>query len=411
MSFAHLHLHTEYSLLNGACRLKDIPGRVKEAGQDAVAVTDLGAMYGAVDLYKICQKAGIKLVVGCEVYLAPRSRHQKDMRLDGSPWRLVLLCENNLGYQNLIKLVSRAFLEGFYLHPRADWELLKEYHEGLIALSGWITGDAPGEVPGRLLMADMAGAKEAAEKLLGIFGEGNFFLEASYHGLPAERRILPMVRELSEETGIPVAAANDCYYLRPEDAAVQRVLYSIGRGTVMEEGLQGEEYYLKTEAEMRESLPDFPDAVERSAEIAARCNVTFTFGQTKLPAFKAPDGRDNLEYFTDLARRGLKKRYGTITPELQARFDYEMEVVTRMGYVNYYLIVYDFIRYAKSQGIPVGPGRGSGAGSLLAYCVGITGVDPIKYGLIFERFLNPERVSMPDFDVDFCYVRRQEVID
>ena len=411
MSFAHLHLHTEYSLLNGACRLKDIPGRVKEAGQDAVAVTDLGAMYGAVDLYKICQKAGIKLVVGCEVYLAPRSRHQKDMRLDGSPWRLVLLCENNLGYQNLIKLVSRAFLEGFYLHPRADWELLKEYHEGLIALSGWITGDAPGEVPGRLMMADMAGAKEAAEKLLGIFGEGNFFLEASYHGLPAERRILPMVRELSEETGIPVAAANDCYYLRPEDAAVQRVLYSIGRGTVMEEGLQGEEYYLKTEAEMRESLPDFPDAVERSAEIAARCNVTFTFGQTKLPAFKAPDGRDNLEYFTDLARRGLKKRYGTITPELQARFDYEMEVVTRMGYVNYYLIVYDFIRYAKSQGIPVGPGRGSGAGSLLAYCVGITGVDPIKYGLIFERFLNPERVSMPDFDVDFCYVRRQEVID
>ena len=244
MSFAHLHLHTEYSLLNGACRLKDIPGRVKEAGQDAVAVTDLGAMYGAVDLYKICQKAGIKLVVGCEVYLAPRSRHQKDMRLDGSPWRLVLLCENNLGYQNLIKLVSRAFLEGFYLHPRADWELLKEYHEGLIALSGWITGDAPGEVPGRLLMADMAGAKEAAEKLLGIFGEGNFFLEASYHGLPAERRILPMVRELSEETGIPVAAANDCYYLRPEDAAVQRVVYSIGRGTVMEEGLQGEEYYL-----------------------------------------------------------------------------------------------------------------------------------------------------------------------
>ena len=222
------------------------------------------------------------------------------MRLDGSPWRLVLLCENNLGYQNLIKLVSRAFLEGFYLHPRADWELLKEYHEGLIALSGWITGDAPGEVPGRLLMADMAGAKEAAEKLLGIFGEGNFFLEASYHGLPAERRILPMVRELSEETGIPVAAANDCYYLRPEDAAVQRVLYSIGRGTVMEEGLQGEEYYLKTEAEMRESLPDFPDAVDRAAEIAARCNVTFTFGQTKLPAFQGPrrPGQPRILYTT-----------------------------------------------------------------------------------------------------------------
>lgn len=411
MSFAHLHLHTEYSLLNGACRLKDIPDRVKELGQDTVAITDLGAMYGVVDLYKLCQKAGVKLVVGCEVYLAPRSRHQKDPRLDSSPWRLVLLCENNTGYQNLIQLVSRSFLEGYHIHPRADLELLERYHEGLIALSGWITGEAPGEVPGRLMMNDFAGAKETALKLQSIFGKENFFLEASYHGLLPERRILPLLRQLSEETGIPVVGTGDCYYLRKEDAAVQRVLYSIGRGSAPEEGLQGEEYYLKSEAEIRESLPAFPRAADVAGEIAARCNVTFTFGQTKLPAYQAPNGRDNLEYFRDLALRGLKKRYKTITPELKARWDHEMDVVTRMGYVNYYLIVYDFIRYAKSQGIPVGPGRGSGAGSLLAYCIGITGVDPIQYGLIFERFLNPERVSMPDFDVDFCYARRQEVID
>ena len=411
MSFVHLHLHTEYSLLDGACRLKELPARALELGQDTVAVTDHGVMYAVIELYKLCKKAGVKLIVGCEVYVAPRSRFQKEFKVDSSSYHLVLLCQNETGYKNLCKLVSLASVEGFYGKPRVDLELLRQYHEGLIALSACLSG----EIPRRLLMNDFAGAKKAALQYNEIFGDGNFYLEVQYHGLAQEKKILPFLRMLSDETGIPLAATNDCHYLRKEDAELQKVLLAIQTGKTVGEanGLEfpTQEFYLKSEEEMRATLPDFADAIDNTGIIAARCNVEFEFGHTKLPAYQAPNGRDNLEYFRDLASRGLRKRYGMVTPELQKRWDYEMDVVTKMGYVNYYLIVYDFIRYAKSQGIPVGPGRGSGAGSLLAYCIGITGIDPMAYGLIFERFLNPERVSMPDFDVDFCYERRQEVID
>ena len=411
MSFVHLHLHSEYSLLDGACRLAEIPARAQALGQDAVAITDHGVMYGVVELYKLCKKAGVKLIVGCEVYVAPRSRFQKEYKIDSSPYHLVLLCKNETGYKNLIKIVSLSSIEGFYSKPRTDMELLEKYHEGLIALSACLAG----EIPRRLLMSDYDGAKKTALRYLDIFGEGNFYLEVQDHGLPQQQKILPQLRRLSDETGIPLAATNDCHYLRKEDADMQRVLLAIQTGkTVGEEnGLSfpTDEFYLKSEDEMRRALPDFSDAINNTARIAEKCKVEFEFGRTQLPAFTPPDGRNNLEYFRDLAMRGLKKRYKTVTKELLERWKYEMDVVTRMGYVNYYLIVYDFIRYAKSQGIPVGPGRGSGAGSLLAYCIGITGIDPMAYGLIFERFLNPERVSMPDFDVDFCYVRRQEVID
>lgn len=411
MSFVHLHLHTEYSLLDGACRLKEIPARALELGQRTVAVTDHGVMYAVVELYKICKKAGVKLIAGCEVYVAPRSRFQKEYKVDSSPYHLVLLCKNETGYKNLCKMVSLASIEGFYGKPRVDMELLERYHEGLVALSACLAG----EIPRRLTMNDYAGAKKTALRYREIFGKDNYFLEVQYHGMPQQKRILPYLRMLSDETGIPLVATNDCHYLRKEDAEMQRVLLAIQTGKIIgeENGLEfpTEEFYMKSEAEMLEALPDFADAVANTAKIAARCQVDFTFGQTKLPGYTAPNGWDNLEYFRDLAARGLRKRYGTVTEALQKRWDYEMDVVTKMGYVNYYLIVYDFIRYAKSQGIPVGPGRGSGAGSLLAYCIGITGIDPMAYGLIFERFLNPERISMPDFDIDFCYERRQEVID
>ena len=409
--FVHLHLHTEYSLLDGACRIAELPRRVKEAGQTACAVTDHGCMYGVIDFYKACKKEGVKPIIGCEVYVAPRSRFDKVFQLDNRPYHLVLLCENQKGYQNLIKLVSAGYIEGFYSKPRVDLALLEQYHEGLIALSACLAG----EIPRRLTAGDYAGAKEAALRYRDIFGAGNYFLEVQDHGIAEQKRILPLLRRLSGETGIPLAATNDCHYLRREDARMQNVLVCIQTGkTVGEENdmaFPTEEFYLKSREEMERALPDFSDALDNTAAIAARCEVEFTFGKTQLPHFTPPDGRSSDEYFEDLCTRGLKKRYGTVTPELRERFDYEMGVVRRMGYVDYYLIVYDFIRYAKSQDIPVGPGRGSGAGSLLAYCMGITGVDPMKYQLIFERFLNPERISMPDFDVDFSDERRGEVID
>ena len=409
--FVHLHLHTEYSLLDGACRISELPKRVKEAGQEACAITDHGCMYGVVDFYKACKKEGIKPIIGCEVYVAPRTRFDKVFQVDNKPYHLVLLCENQQGYQNLIKLVSAGYIEGFYSKPRVDLELLKKYHEGLIALSACLAG----EIPRKLSTGDFSGAKETALRYRDIFGEGNYFLEVQDHGIEEQRRILPLLRRLSKETGIPLAATNDCHYLKKEDARMQNVLVCIQTNHTVDEQndmeFPTEEFYLKSREEMEKALPGFEDALDNTAAIAARCQVEFTFGKTQLPHFETPDGRTSEEYFTDLCTRGLKKRYGTITPELQERFDYEMSVVKKMGYVDYYLIVYDFIRYAKSRDIPVGPGRGSGAGSLLAYCMGITGVDPIKYQLIFERFLNPERVSMPDFDVDFSDERRGEVID
>ncbi len=409
--FVHLHLHTEYSLLDGACRIKDIPKKIKSLGQDTVAITDHGSMYGVVELYKACKKEGVKAIIGCEVYVAPRTRFDKVHKIDSSPYHLVLLCKNETGYQNLIKLVSAGFVDGFYSKPRVDIELLEKYSEGLVALSACLAG----EIPRKLLSGDFEGAKQTALQYKKIFGEGNYYIEVQNHGISAEQELLPLLRRLSDETDIPLVATNDCHYLNREDAKMQNILICIQTNHVFGDGqaleFPTDEFYVKSREEMLETLPDFEDALNNTEKIAKMCNFDFQFGNTKLPAFTPPNGRDNLEYFKDLSMRGLKKRYGEITPELKERFDYEMDVITKMGYVNYYLIVYDFIRYAKSVGIPVGPGRGSGAGSLIAYCIGITGIDPIKYNLIFERFLNPERVSMPDFDIDFCYERREEVID
>lgn len=411
MSFAHLHLHTEYSLLDGACRIKKLIPRVKELGQTAVAITDHGAMYGVIDFYREANKYGIKPVIGCEVYVANRSRFSKEHLMDWS-YHLVLLCENNTGYKNLIKLVSAGFTEGFYKKPRVDKELLKKHHEGLIALSACLAG----EIPRNLTQNDYETAKKVALEYRDIFGENNYFIEIQDHGLADQKRILPNLIKLSKETGIPLVATNDCHYINKDDAKMQNVLVCIGTNHTVNEdndmAFETEEFYVKSEEEMREIFSFVPEAIDNTQKIADRCNMTFEFGHTKLPAFEVPDGRDNVEYFESLCREGLYRRYGENPgPELWERLNYELGVIERMGYVNYYLIVHDFINYAKSVGIPVGPGRGSGAGSICAYCIGITDIDPIKYHLLFERFLNPERVSMPDFDIDFCYERRQEVIE
>ena len=411
MSFAHLHLHTEYSLLDGACRIKKLIPRVKELGQTAVAITDHGAMYGVIDFYREANKYGIKPVIGCEVYVANRSRFSKEHLMDWS-YHLVLLCENNIGYKNLIKLVSAGFTEGFYKKPRVDKELLKKHHEGLIALSACLAG----EIPRNLTQNDYETAKKAALEYRDIFGENNYFIEIQDHGLADQKRILPNLIKLSKETGIPLVATNDCHYINKDDAKMQNVLVCIGTNHTVNEdndmAFETEEFYVKSEEEMREIFSFVPEAIENTQKIADRCNMTFEFGHTKLPAFEVPDGRDNVEYFESMCKEGLYRRYGENPDnELWERLNYELGVIERMGYVNYYLIVHDFINYAKSVGIPVGPGRGSGAGSICAYCIGITDIDPIKYHLLFERFLNPERVSMPDFDIDFCYERRQEVIE
>lgn len=411
MSFAHLHLHTEYSLLDGACRIKKLIPRVKELGQTAVAITDHGAMYGVIDFYREANKYGIKPVIGCEVYVANRSRFSKEHLMDWS-YHLVLLCENNIGYKNLIKLVSAGFTEGFYKKPRVDKELLRKHHEGLIALSACLAG----EIPRNLTQNDYETAKKVALEYRDIFGENNYFIEIQDHGLADQKRILPNLIKLSKETGIPLVATNDCHYINKDDAKMQNVLVCIGTNHTVDEdndmAFETDEFYVKSEEEMREIFSFVPEAIENTQKIADRCNMTFEFGHTKLPAFNVPDGRDNTEYFESMCKEGLYSRYGeTPDQELWDRLNYELGVIERMGYVNYYLIVHDFINYAKSVGIPVGPGRGSGAGSLCAYCIGITDIDPIKYHLLFERFLNPERVSMPDFDIDFCYERRQEVIE
>ncbi len=411
MSFAHLHLHTEYSLLDGACRIKKLIPRVKELGQTAVAITDHGAMYGVIDFYREANKYGIKPVIGCEVYVANRSRFSKEHLMDWS-YHLVLLCENNTGYKNLIKLVSAGFTEGFYKKPRVDKELLKKHHEGLIALSACLAG----EIPRNLTQNDYETAKKVALEYRDIFGENNYFIEIQDHGLADQKRILPNLVKLSKETGIPLVATNDCHYINKDDAKMQNVLVCIGTNHTVNEdndmAFETEEFYVKSEDEMREIFSFAPEAIENTQKIADRCNMTFEFGHTKLPAFEVPDGRDNVEYFESMCKEGLYCRYGeNPDQELWDRLNYELGVIERMGYVNYYLIVHDFINYAKSVGIPVGPGRGSGAGSICAYCIGITDIDPIKYHLLFERFLNPERVSMPDFDIDFCYERRQEVIE
>lgn len=410
-NFTHLHLHTEYSLLDGACRIEGLMQRVKALGQTAVAITDHGVMYGCVDFYKAAKKAGVKPIIGCEVYVATRTRFDKVNRIDGSN-HLVLLCKNETGYKNLIKMVSAGFTEGFYNKPRVDHELLEEYHEGLICLSACLAG----EIPQALLAGDYEKAKNLARYYEDLFGKGNYYIEIQDHGLDEQRTVLPLLVRLSRETGIPLVATNDAHYLEKEDSRMQHILIciqtnkTVNDDDVLEFGT--DESYVKSTEEMYELFSAWPEACENTNRIAEMCSFDFEFGVTKLPYFVAPDGMDNKEYFVKLCRDGLLRRYGADVPEdIRARLDYEISIIDRMGYINYYLIVFDFINYAKSQGIPVGPGRGSGAGSLAAYCVGITNIDPIKYNLLFERFLNPERVSMPDFDIDFCYERRQEVID
>lgn len=411
MAFAHLHVHTEYSLLDGACRMERLLDAAKEMGQTAVAITDHGCMYGVVEFYKAAKKRGIHPILGCEVYVARRTRFDKVHELDGENRHLVLLCENETGYHNLLALVSKAWVEGFYSKPRVDLDLLREHHEGLIALSACLAG----EIPRALTRGDYEGARKAALRYEGIFGRGNFYLELQDHGMAEQKRINPQLIRLSRETGIPLVATNDCHYIAPEDSRMHRVLLCIQTGRTIEDEnameFGSEEFYFKSEEEMRALFPDVPEAADNTVKIAQRCQVELEFGKTKLPAFFTPDGSDNLEFFRRLCQEGLARRYGENPPqEYRDRLEYEIRVISQMGYVNYYLIVWDFIRYARSVGIPVGPGRGSGAGSLAAYCVGITNVDPMRYDLLFERFLNPERVSMPDFDIDFSDERRDEII-
>ena len=411
MSFVHLHLHSEYSLLDGACRIDGLMDRVKELGQSAVAITDHGVMYGCIDFYKAAKAAGVKPIIGCEVYVARRGMMDKVHGLDNDPYHLVLLCENRTGYENLCYLVSEAFIHGFYGKPRVDLALLEQHHQGLIALSACLAG----AVPQYLMQEDYEGAKKYALRLSEIFGEGNFYLELQDHGIDEQRPVNQGVQRLARETGLPLVVTNDAHYLRREDAKMQDVLLCIQTGKTVDDQnrmkFQTEEFYVKSEEELKELFPGLPEAFENTAKIAERCNLEFTFHEYHLPAFPVPEGYTNEGYFRELCYQGFRERYPDAPKEYADRLEYEIGVISSMGYVNYYLIVWDFIRYAKEQGIPVGPGRGSGAGSIAAYCMHITEVDPMKYSLIFERFLNPERVSMPDFDTDFCQERRPEVIE
>ncbi|HIU25450.1 MAG TPA: DNA polymerase III subunit alpha [Candidatus Copromorpha excrementigallinarum] len=415
MAFTHLHVHTEYSLLDGASRIDDIAARAKELGMEALAITDHGVMFGVMDFYRACLREGIKPIIGCEVYTAARTLFDKDAEKDKHMGHLVLLAENNTGYKNLMKIVSEGYRHGFYYKPRTDKDLLRRHSEGIIALSACLAG----EIQHRLLSGDYEGAKREAIEMEEIFGKGNFYLELQDQGLEEEARILPDMKRLHEETGIPFVATNDVHYVRQEDAVAQDVLMCIQTGTTVDDEdrmkFANDQFYLKSEEEMRKIFSNIPEACDNTAKIAERCNVTFTFGELHLPDFKAPDGMENREYLRMLCGKGLRERYpeaeGEKLRELKERLDYELSTIENMGYVEYFLIVWDFINYAKNKGIMVGPGRGSAAGSIVAYTLRITDIDPIKYSLIFERFLNPERVSMPDIDIDFCYERRGEVID
>ena len=411
MSFVHLHVHTEYSLLDGACRIDGLMDRVKELGQSAVAITDHGVMYGCIDFYKAAKAAGVKPIIGCEVYVARRGMTDKVHGIDNDPYHLVLLCENRRGYENLCYMVSQAFTEGFYGKPRVDLELLERYHEGLIATSACLAGG----VAQYLMGEDYDAAKAYALRMSEIFGPERFYLELQDHGIEEQTPVNQGVLRIARETGLPLIVSNDAHYLRKEDARMQDVLLCIQTGKTVDDPnrmkFQTEEFYLKSEEELRELFPNCPEAFDNTAKITDMCNLEFTFHEYHLPSFPVPEGYTNEEYFRKLCMDGFKERYENPPQQYLDRLEYEIGVISRMGYVNYYLIVWDFIRYAKEQGIPVGPGRGSGAASIVAYCMHITEVDPMKYALIFERFLNPERVSMPDFDTDFCQERRGEVIE
>ena len=410
--FVHLHVHTEYSLLDGACRIDKLIIRVKELGQPAVAITDHGNMYGAIEFWKKATAAGIKPIIGCEVYVAPRSRFDKEAKIDNKPYHLILLCENNEGYSNLVKLVSAAELEGFYSKPRVDKELLKKYHNGLICLSGCIAGEIP-----RLLRRGETGlAKTTAAEYQKIFGKNNYYIEIQNHDLEEEKAVLPQLFELSQDLGIPLAATNDCHYILSQDAELQDVLLHIQTGKTLGDpdalSFETKEFFVKSADEMLKLFGGREEPLINTWRIAERCNVQLEFGNIKLPKFTMEGVTDNREYFRKICYEGLYRNYGT-SPDSKIidRLEYEISVIEKMGYVDYFLIVQDFIGFARKNNIPVGPGRGSGAGSLCAYCIGITGIDPMRFGLLFERFLNPERVSMPDFDIDFCIINRDRVKD
>ena len=411
MSFTHLHLHTEYSLLDGACRIPKLVERIKALGMTACAITDHGVMYGCIDFYSAMKDAGIKPIIGCEVYVC-RDRLDKSAA-NREYSHLILLCENNTGYQNLMKLVSEGFLTGYYYRPRIDYNLIRQHSEGLICLSACLSGD----LPKLLLQGRYDDAEAYVREMQDIFGEKNFYVEIMDHGIREEKIVMPRLISLAREMNVPLVATNDCHYLEEKDADAQEVLLCIQTGKTLDDAnrmrMDTRQLYVKSEDEMRTLFASCPDAIDRTQEIADRCNVEFEFGVTRLPHYPVPAGETALSMLTRLTHEGLRERYPDAkeTDEPWQRLNYELNVISSMGYVDYFLIVWDFIRYAKSQGIMVGPGRGSGAGSIVAYSLGITMLDPLKYQLLFERFLNPERVTMPDIDVDFCYERRQEVID
>ena len=410
--FVHLHIHSEYSLLDGANRIKDLPVRAKELGMDALALTDHGVMYGVIDFYKACKKEGIKPIIGCEVYVAPRSRLNKEPGIDNKNYHLIILAKNNQGYKNLSKLVSLGFIDGYYYKPRIDLEILEKYSEGLIVLSACLAG----AVNQALLNGDEAKAEEIALWHKRVFGE-DYYIEIQNNGIKEQVLANQKLIKLARKLNIPLVATNDAHYLKREDAYNHEVLLCIQTGKRMSDEdrmrFDTEELYVKSPEEMIEYFKAFPDAIENTVKIAEKCNVEFEFGHTILPNYEVPEGFEtHYDFLEKLCQDGLKKRYGENIPqEYLDRADYELGIIKKMGYVDYYLIVWDYIHYAKTHNIPVGPGRGSGAGSILAYAIEITDIDPMKYNLLFERFLNPERISMPDFDVDFSDEQRQEIID
>ena len=412
MAFTHLHVHTEYSLLDGSCKIKELAARAKELGMDSMAVTDHGVMYGVIDFYRAAKEVGIKPIIGCEVYVAPGSRFDRETSNgEDRYYHLVLLAENDTGYHNLMKIVSRGFVDGFYYKPRVDYEVLETYHEGVIALSACLAG----EVQRYLARGMYEEACRSARHYEDIFGKGNFFLELQDHGIPTQKTVNQGLMRMSRELSMDLVATNDIHYILAEDAAAHDILLCIQTGKkVSDENrmrYEGGQYYVKSEEEMRALFPYAQEAIDNTHKIAERCNVEIEFGVTKLPKYEVPEGYDSWSYLNKLCQDGMAKRYPNDDGTLQERLSYELGVIHNMGYVDYFLIVWDFIHFARSHDIMVGPGRGSAAGSIVSYCLEITNIDPVRYDLLFERFLNPERVSMPDIDIDFCFERRQEVID
>ena len=412
MSFVHLHVHTEYSLLDGSNKIKEYVARVKELGMDSAAITDHGAMYGVIDFYKEAKAQGIKPIIGCEVYVAPNSRFDKETTGgEDRYYHLVLLAENNQGYQNLVKIVSDGYTEGFYYRPRVDREILAKYHEGIIATSACLAGEVQ-----RCIQKGMyEEACDAARRYENIFGKGNFFLELQDHGIPEQKMVNQALLRMSRELGIELVATNDVHYTYAEDVKPHDILLCLQTGKRLADEdrmrYEGGQYFVKSPEEMERLFPYAKQALENTQKIADRCNVEIEFGVTKLPKYDVPEGYTSWEYLNKLCREGFAGRYPDDDGTLRKQLEYELSIIQKMGYVDYFLIVWDFIKYARDHGIAVGPGRASAAASLVSYTLGITNIDPAKYQLLFERFLNPERVSMPDIDVDFCFERRQEVID